>query len=231
MFTIDESTSGAIEAEASYRASASFFAYADTNHMPIRRIVVDWGDDFTSLEGGQPWSPGSQSGSNASDNFYKNHRGVNPVTNQSVCTDGSELEDEFGNSSRACSSSYLTYTHDYVCTPGRLSDLDAAGRICDFEDDGRLVNSPCVENDACVFQPRVHVMDNWGWCTGFCDAETDDSGEGCFTGLASDGLTPINECNIEDCPGGGSGACGEEIPSGLANPWINWGGYIAIIPE
>jgi len=228
-FTIDESTSGSIEAEASYRASASFFAYADTDHMPIRRIVVDWGDDFTALTGDQPWSTGSQSGSNATDNFYKNHRGVNPVTKQDICTDGSE--GEFGDSPRACSSSYLTYTHDYTCTPGQVSDLTAAGRNCNFEDDGRLVNSPCVASEACVFQPRIHVMDNWGWCTGFCDSESADTGEECFTGLDSAGAG-IDECNIEDCPGGGSEDCETEyFLGGVANPWINWGGTISVIPE
>jgi hypothetical protein len=227
-FTIDEATRGTIEAVESYRASASFFAYADSDHMPIRRIVVDWGDDFTSLTGDQPWSTGSQSGSDATDNFYKNHRGTNPTTNLEICT--SEDDDEFGNSPRACSSSYLTYTHDYTCSPGQVNDLELAGRTCVYEDD-RLINSPCESSGACVFQPRIHVMDNWGWCTGFCDSESADTGEECYSGLTSTGAE-INECDIENCPGGGSSVCDAEWTGlGLSNPWINWGGTIAVLPE
>ena len=232
-FTVDEQTGGEISAEGSYRAPVSFYAYADTNHMPIRRMVVDWGDDFTSITGDIAWGTGSQSGSTADDNFYKNYRGINPISNQDECQDGTAANDEFGNSADACSSSYVTFTHDYVCTQGRLNDLQEAGRTCDFEDDGRLVNSPCVENEACVFQPRIHVMDNWGWCTGYCDSEETDTGTECFTGVLSDG-SELDECNIDGCPGGGSGSCEAEnlfFDGDLSNPWINWAGYISVTPE
>jgi len=40
-----------IVAKGSYLAHARFFAFADDNRMPIRRVMVDWGDGFITNEG------------------------------------------------------------------------------------------------------------------------------------------------------------------------------------
>ena len=84
----------------------------------------------------------------------------------------------------------------------------------------------------CVFQPRVHVKDNWGWCTGFCNAGDDNPpGEGpngCFEGeTAKD-----KECNITNCPSEGNPACADkQVQNSTVNPWVNYNGYIIVKPN
>jgi hypothetical protein len=227
---VNDVDSGEIVGEGSKSISVKFFAYADSNQMPIRRMVVDWGDDWVNISGSadsMPWPTGSQSGSDASDNFYKNHRGINSTFHTEECSDSAT---EFGKNPQACSTGYVNFTHDYVCTKSRVDQLRAAEReSCPTDEDDRLIYSPCLEDGACVFQPRVHVMDNWGWCTGYCDAGTDNTEE-CFTGIADDGFTPIEECNIEFCPSEGStGTCNDE--NDTINPWLNFDGTIIIEPK
>lgn len=226
-FTVNEVDSGIIQGEGSKRTTVNFFASADSEQMPIRRVVVDWGDDFAGITGDMPWPTGSYSGSIARDNFYKNHRGLNPISNTEEC---SATATEFGDSPEACSSSYFSFTHDYTCTAGRLQDLQSASdRECSFDENGRLLNSPCYDGNYCVFQPRVHVMDNWGWCTGFCDSGADET-EGCFTGELPNGSTQ-DECDIESCPSGGDSESCEDSFGGTTNPWVNFDGSVYILAE
>jgi len=231
-FTVNEMDSGDIEGEGSKRASLSFFTYADSEQMPIRRIVVDWGDDFTALTGSMPWPTGSQSGSTAVDNFYKNQRGLSGIFDTEECSSDPDIAGEFGKYSSACSTSYIAFTHDYTCTVGQLEALSTAGdRACEFNEDGRLLNSPCVEGSYCVFQPRVHVMDNWGWCTGYCDAGADGT-TGCYSGSVEGESQPQNECDIVNCPSEGlNGSCDDFGTTKVVNPWINYDGAIYILAE
>jgi hypothetical protein len=226
-FTINEIDSGIIESEGSLRASVSFFAEANPNQMPIRRIAVDWGNDFTFTDSGLPWPTGSRSGSVAPDNFYKNQRGLAEISDQEACDD--TTPENFGETSRACNRGYVNFLNDYTCSQGQLNSLE--DRACQFDDSGeRILNSPCTLDDACVFQPRVHVMDNWGWCTGECDAGA-DGGSGCYTGDGQD------ECDIDNCPSdndtgsGTSGLCDDIGTTDIVNPWENFDGYIVIYPE
>ena len=158
-FSVNETDSEDIEGEGSKRVTVSFYAFADSDQMPIRRVIVDWGDNVAGIGGedSNPWPFGSYSGSITGDNFYRNHRGLSSISNAEQC---SELSNTFGELPNACTSSYIAFTHDYTCTTGRLSAL--SDRACEFDEDGRLLNSPCIEGSYCVYQPRVHVMDNWG---------------------------------------------------------------------
>ena len=216
--SVNNQESGDIEAEGSKRGSVSFFAAADSNQMPIRRMIVDWGDDYSDSD--MPWPTGSQSGSDADDNFYKNHRGLDLSFGSQCSSDA----DEFGKSGSACDDSYVTFIHDYNCTNAKVAALDS----CQY-DGTRLLNSPCTEDDACVYQPRVHVMDNWGYCTGTCESSNHPDGE-CFTGYTSaDQSSEVDECNIDNCPDEGeTGKC--ESP-GTINPWINYDGVVRVAPE
>lgn len=229
-FSVNETDSEDIEGEGSKRVTVAFYAYADSEQMPIRRVVVDWGDDFASLPSSTPWPTGSYSGSIARDNFYKNHRGLDAVSDTEQC---SEDPDEFGESPNACSNSYISFTHDYTCTTGRLEQLQSASdRACKFDSDtGRLLNSPCNDGEYCVFQPRVHVMDNWGWCTGTCTAGADDT-EGCYTGVTDyETGADQDECDIQDCPSEGNSASCDDVDGGTVNPWINYDGAVYILAE
>ena len=135
-FSVNETDSGIIEGEGSKRVTVAFFTFADTNQMPIRRVVVDWGDNVAGIGGGNnPWPFGSYSGSIADNNFYKNHRGLSPISNEEQC---SSEADTFGESPNACSNSYVAFTHDYTCSTGRLQQL--SGRACLYADDGRILN-------------------------------------------------------------------------------------------
>jgi hypothetical protein len=222
-------------------ATVSFFAYADQDQMPIRNIIVGWGDGEKCQIGDTgclPYSTDSFSGSTDDGNFYKNHRGYNPE-GSSECDTSS---DGFGGNPSACENTYITFTNDYVCSDNDLLTLTNAGRICDVDpDSGRLLVSPCTGSasgfieggdGACVFQPRVHVRDNWGWCTGECDSGRDGDGESlggdeCYQGSGRNG----NECNITHCP---SETFDRECPDYSAgtidNPWVNFDGYIVVTP-
>ncbi|MBI2474979.1 hypothetical protein HYV69_00975 [Candidatus Uhrbacteria bacterium] len=226
-FTVNDQDEGDILAKGSKRANVSFFTYANTNQMPIRNIVVDWGDGEDITAGGMPWPTDSQSGSNASDNFYKNHRGLSTSGNEICRSDA----DTFGESPEACSSGYVVFSHDYACSQADVNKL--SDRECEFANDGRLINSPCLSSTkegkaACVFQPRVHVKDNWGWCTGFCDAGSDGK-EGCYAGedVAND------ECQINVCPSEGKlGDCPDSLNNKFTdNPWVNYDGTIIVEVE
>jgi hypothetical protein len=228
-FSINSYANGELLGGGSMLASASFFAYADSNQMPLRRVIMDWGDDFDGAEtvDNDVWPTGRQSGSDADDNFYKNHRGLDSA-GEEVC---SSQASEFGKTPEACATGYINFTHNYVCSQGDVESLEATNRECIVDDEtGRLVNPPCTGGDvgadavgACVFQPRAHAMDNWGWCTGYCDnGATDPSG--------NDGCWGEGECNVIRCPG--NAACIDTYGfDKFDNPWINWDGYIILRPE
>ncbi len=213
--------------------SVSFFAYANPNQMPIRNINVDWGDDRAAyVSGAADWPTGSQGGSTTDDNFYKNYRGTDS-NDVDMCNDS-----DWGTSSSGCRQGYVTFTNSYTCTTTDVQNLNNTGRICAITvlPDGTevLQKSPCVDtsgvipdNDAggasCVFQPRVSVLDNWGWCTGTCGSETTGGSDGtseCYQGIGDE-----NECDISNCPG--NTTCGI---GGTINPWINFNGYVIVTP-
>jgi hypothetical protein len=98
-----------------------------------------------------------------------------------------------------------------------------------------MIYSPCTggtfggfdATDKCVFQPRVHVKDNWGWCTGYCNVGSVDGTDECY-----DGGSASNECDSEECPGGDYSVDGDQcIDDGaslIVNPWINYDGVIIV---
>ena len=91
--TIGNYESGDIGPERSpFVANLKFYAWADTNHMPIREISIDWDN------GSQP-------------NFYnvisKNHR--------PECCEAEIGCAEFGLSPEACIDKYFSFNHTYTC--------------------------------------------------------------------------------------------------------------------
>ena len=174
-----------------FRATLKFFAAAYKEQLPIRRVIVDWGD-------------GDESGSDGDENYYKNHRGlVDGSLTESICT----TETEWGMTSDSCDPNYFTYQHAYRCSDA--SDLD----VCLYDTDGQITNFPCQFNEStCAFQPRVHVRDNWGWCTGSCGE--DGEGEGCFDGDGDlSGVGPLNHC---------------DYTNPIYDAWVNYDGIIYV---
>ena len=75
-----------------YPAILKFFAWADTNHMPIRNITIDWLGNGTALNSIISY-----------DVIAKNHK--------AICDNSS-----FGDSPNACVEKYFRFNHIYSCT-------------------------------------------------------------------------------------------------------------------
>ncbi|MFA6017994.1 MAG: hypothetical protein WCT28_01390 [Patescibacteria group bacterium] len=212
--TVNDQNEGDIESSMFYRAYLKFFAAAYKEQLPIRRVMVDWGD-------------GSDvSGSSSENNFYKNHRGLESGQETSICEKPTSDSDyEWGMSSESCDPNYFSFNHIYTCNPSRMT----GGTCDDGGEDGIIDNAPCtLDGNQCVFRPSVHVRDNWGWCTGTCttgNAIDEDSSGGCFAGTdygLSDIGEPRSECAYSYYPDGNS-ALG-------VDPWVYYDGTIIVTP-
>jgi hypothetical protein len=212
--TINENDGDDISTGGGYlNATMKFFMSADPNQFPIRQVIVDWGD-------------GERSGSQAQDNFYKARRGLlDNSEDQSHC----DTEDEWGMTSESCEPSYMTYMHDYVCSEGIVLGGGYPECIPHTTPDGKeiVLNSPCLEDDQCVYQPKIFIKDNWGYCTGTCEGGTgedlcyDDEDDGSY-----------NECDL-DCPDVDPNVCGkadDSLDTNAMNPWLYFDGQIRISP-
>jgi hypothetical protein len=211
-FSINEQDQGEVRgANGNLHVTARFYVAADMDQMPVRKILVDWANDASHF--------GSYSGSTADDNFYKNHRGVLDISDpESQCASDASTWDLY---SDACDNSYVAFTKDYVCTEGIVAGLES----CEQDEDGNVTNSPCKNTEgACVFRPRVFVQDNWGWCTGVCEAGLDGE-SGCYEDISGD-TDSKNECDWENCPGGTR--CGSS--DGEIDPWVYFDGEIVVEP-
>ncbi|MFA5062313.1 MAG: hypothetical protein WC526_04160 [Patescibacteria group bacterium] len=176
----DQSTGNVVSPSYVFPANIKFYAFADANQMPLRNVIVSWGDgDLTNLNG-----------------YYRNHRGVVAGT----CTNGTckvqateyisalstdsrttvnvdtgktcvksadckyldqclseSLSVNFGQIlDKSCDNSYFRFDHVYQC----LKDGTGWQDTCP---DARFPGG------CCVFKPSVQVKDNWGWCNGSCD--------------------------------------------------------------
>ncbi|HLD18160.1 MAG TPA: hypothetical protein VJB99_03760, partial [Patescibacteria group bacterium] len=225
-FTVNNVDGDILEGTGSLHTVVKFYAWANPNQMPLKNVIVNWGDGDRVNSGpytGWAWPADSYTGSIAPDNFYKNHRGLkSPGESQCDNTD-------WGRTSAACETAYFSFEHTYRCSNDLLESLPE----CRLADDGtkRLLNSPCTGGvvmggeGECVFQPRVFVKDNWGWCTGYCNSNSEDNTEQCYG---------MYECSPQYCPSTGtdgntkSGKCGDGDSGGISNPWVNFDGYILV---
>ena len=155
-----------------FTSTLSFYAWADPDQMPIKNVIVDFGDGLRVGEGGA--------------NFIKNHRGMKDDLSGNQC-DGSS----FGQSADACDAKPFDYKHGYFCSPGAEFGLKG----CTFDGDNNVIGAegvpgtPCWAKKngsgvpskisekmgpgapgACLFRPRVQIWDNWGWCNGVTSA-------------------------------------------------------------
>ncbi|MBI2550800.1 hypothetical protein HYV73_00440, partial [Candidatus Uhrbacteria bacterium] len=181
-----------------FKARAEFFVAADKNQLPIKNIIMDWGDGDKSSRA--VWPAGSQIGATDDGNFFPNYRGRDADGNK-ICE---SKTDDKSLSLEACeTNTYRAQENSYLCSPDDLDALNTASRFCEITAEGNLKNSPCVDKfnlvggtgrarglstaGACVYQPRVYIKDNWGWCAGDCPAViageaayADGANGGCF---------------------------------------------------
>ena len=159
----------------------AYYVYADSNHMPIRRHVVDYGDGTKPLR---------------MDGAFKNRRGLDS-SGQQVC--GSDSSD-WGLNSDACDPNYMSFKKTYVCNEATVASLDKCAWYADGD------HYPCVDSaGCCIFRPRVQALDNWGICNGVCNDSVEDEvvGDLCFNSVAQNFLAEsreefddVNECFI-----------------------------------
>ncbi|TSC96177.1 MAG: Uncharacterized protein Athens101410_107 [Parcubacteria group bacterium Athens1014_10] len=90
--TINNQNSGDILARGRIRTSLKFFSLVDKDQMPIRNIIINWGDGSAS----GPF-PG----------FYKNHLAIGECDSR-----------DFGHTPEACLEGYFNYYHSYRCEIG-----------------------------------------------------------------------------------------------------------------
>ena len=205
--------SGNQSGEQFFNATVKFYAAADKNQLPIRRVMVDWGDDIKG---------GSFTGSESDDNFFKNSRGLQDGTQNSKC----DLGTEWGLTDESCDPYYFKYNHIYTCSSEILRDSTAKCSDSATDNDTDYDSFPCWLDqsgdtiaDACVFQPRVHVRDNWGFCTGTCTTGSDGE-EFCFDGdnsIASTGAESRDECDYLS-------------QNSAMDSYVNYSGIIIVTP-
>lgn len=172
-------------------AVIQFFGRADRESMPIRKIVIDWnGDGFQAADDYE------RSG------LYKNHLGLKD-DNSPWCDNT-----DFGRSDQACTDRYFMYTHIYSCSESDVGE--SYYRLVCPED----VNGAADGNGSCcVFQPRVQIKDNWGWCNGSCPGGEGGIDSGCYD--ASDSGR-IDECSMRETS---------------YNHWTSFQGQVIVVPK
>lgn len=215
--TLNDQNEGDVSSESFYRAYLKFFAAADKNQLPLRRVIVDWGDQTDNED---------QRGSDSPDNFYRNHRGLEDGKETSICEKPTTDSDyAWGMNADSCDANYFSYSHIYTCNPSDFKSIECA----DTDSDGIYDNAPCTTDGglSCTFRPRVHVLDNWGFCSGTCDStlsttNSDDTAS-CFdSGTTWGSSEPANECAYTRYPSDDS--------TGATDPWVYYDGTITVTP-
>lgn len=127
----------------------------------------------------------------------------------------------FGDLERSCRAGYFEFANDYNCSPqiakgsagitlaevGANVSAEAQQKVTAMLPSGTDFATVKV----CVYQPRVQVQDNWGWCNGTCKQTDGTMGYGCY-----DSTIP-----------GGKKECSSP---GAYNGWTGYKGHIIVLP-
>jgi hypothetical protein len=212
-----------------FAATVKFYAAADADQLPLRRVVVDWGD------GRMRGRPSFSGDFDSADNYFKNARGFVQGTTTPICS----TNDEWGKTPESCSASYFQSSHVYTCSGG-ASTLPSCSTLAPYQRDADgTPRISCYDSSlqACVFRPRVHVRDNWGFCSGICRSPL--SGDGTASCYAGDENTLLregdtnDECNIKvlnDVESGIQNRTGRGVSIGEppSDPWVYYDGAIIV---
>jgi hypothetical protein len=169
--------------------------------------------------GNSGWFPG----------LYKNHRGFENIggVQTAVCGNGSD----FGTTPEACDDSApFTFVHNYTCNEASPHCEDGSD-FCwnpNYVLPGENVGKP-----ACVYNPGIYVLNNWGLCLGKCDDSSSPGGIMCSTNGGSS-YTIDNASAFANPLDANEDECSLE-PVNLANPtvqpYIKYSGNIVVYPE
>lgn len=161
------STIDVVEARYSYlRARVQFYMFADDNQMPLRRVAIDW-DEGKSTDGSGAVIPLLGA--------FRNFRGLTQAGAEQ-CVDRTAATGYGFINGVTCENKYFQQEKVYTCKQGDprwkpQSDCGAPGESA--TDVARKFPYGC-----CVYQPKVQVLDNWGWCNGSCN--TGGIQNGCY---------------------------------------------------
>jgi hypothetical protein len=216
-----------IQRQQNYLANIKFYSIADDNHMPIRELIVDWGDASKSGNTNMMAKNHIDTCSNVCCDSAGNQ--VSPRTTcmtNNDCQGGQTCKLNFGDSSDACTNQFWQFSHTYTCSDQGTLELCSSSRTYN-----------CWDGSACIFKPNVYVKDNWGWCSGINAYAGDGSCCGLFTtfctasGVTGNPGTPFTGTIIITPSGSGGGGGGimeklqvtDDIISGQANGQNNGG--------
>ncbi|MCX6779593.1 MAG: hypothetical protein NT034_00200 [Candidatus Magasanikbacteria bacterium] len=188
-----------------YEANFQFFYNADSNHMPVKRVVIDPDtgnpSDIKTTPPGSLWNQRGYFVGGMCKAGVCNGSAV-PCSLDSECS-GKLLPECTADEAKADSFGYIlnktcdlhpyASTFYYSCSGKNdprwnpTCDVLTGAEQKKWQDAG---NSGC-----CVYQPKVQVLDNWGWCNGVCKDNitgANDGTESCYNG---NNLTGWEECN------------------------------------
>lgn len=177
-----------------------YYGYAHKDHMPIRRKIFDYGDGSVLDDAG---------------GYYKNHRGIVDADDPGKGTLCDSDPSEWGKTAESCDNQYFEHKKTYVCSDGIWSGLPDCGLVGEY---------PCARYGACVFKPRVQLLDNWGFCNGSCSGEPGLANTCMVQDPNADADTEDNECRI-------SALETRDNYSAQKKPWTEFQGEIIVYPE
>ncbi len=185
-------------------AMATFYAAADSNHMQIRKVLVDWGDGDTYYAPAGYYrnqlGPVNANECSAADPAAPTKKtcfstGANYRWKQKECStvDDCKYLDLCGSADDApsygyikdltCDSAFFSYSHPYICVKDSEDKAyvdDKLQKIWQADCDGNI-DMQTAYGGCCVYQPKIQVVDNWGWCNGTCPGG--QAGDGCYNGI------------------------------------------------
>lgn len=196
-FTLNGKSSGnVVFANNVASVNIKFYAFADKNQMPIRKMQVDWGDsNKVALDGYFRNQRGAVNGVCGAANtclvsstvlsmelmemMEQSYRIINFDTKQSCASNADcryldncfseNIAPNFGQiAGKTCDNGYFRFDHVYQC------QRDGVGWTNSCPDS----DIQSLKGGCCVFTPKVQVKDNWGWCNGNCPGGV--NGIGCY---------------------------------------------------
>lgn len=226
--SVNGTTSGNIYLFSGTQTRIKFYAWAHGNQMPLRRVVVHKGDSndtvidsdvSDSIGNRKPVCSDKTCGHQETESQYAcdNDSDCLPSPGSSSCVDVWDSREylTFGNTTdTGCKAKPWDFVMDYNCPYGTMEIVMSneqpyppiSGRSIDWNYIRQnFYNAPYV----CVARPKVHVLDNWGWCTGDCAYSSNPQvdGKGCY------GDTAALQCDLSN-----------------EKAWINYDGWVVVVP-
>ncbi|MFA5128179.1 MAG: carbohydrate binding domain-containing protein [Patescibacteria group bacterium] len=240
---VNGQTSGNVYLASGATAAIQFYAWASPNQMPLRRVAVRKGDgtdpvavESESLSNKKPscntkFCDCNRNTGTGGDEFCiqdlselmpcSNDSDCDGLTNNTVCSGSSASGyTTFGSTSdTGCKAEPYDFIVDYSCPMGGSEGAKVYPSSASTY--GINWNTDIVANFGdvpyvCAFQPKVQVLDNWGWCT----SRAPGTNGGC--NYSSNEYVNGYGCYAEDVY--------DYCALSKSQPWVLYGGYVVVVP-